>query len=164
MGYVELHDINKLRTGVLDLVLESSARKIGDIGEDKLYLALRNKINIPDNQILRNVYIPTHNGKTTEIDMIVVSKKGLLVFECKNYSGRIYGNMYSKQWTQYVGKKKYPVPNPFMQNHYHVKCLQEYLKQLAAYQLYRSCQQTRAENGRYTIWAQTIIFSARTVL
>ncbi len=47
----------------------------GSAGEQIIYAALRNKIHVPDNQILRNVYIPTDDGKTSEIDILVVFKK-----------------------------------------------------------------------------------------
>ena len=55
----------------------------GSSGERIVYRTLVNQIHVPENQILRNVYIPTADGKTSEIDLLVVSKKGLLVFECK---------------------------------------------------------------------------------
>ncbi|MBQ7529857.1 NERD domain-containing protein, partial [bacterium] len=54
----------------------------------------------------RNVYIRTPNG-TTEIDLIVLSRKGLLVFECKNYNGNIYGDGRRKKWIQYLGRKSF---------------------------------------------------------
>lgn len=64
----------------------------GKSGEQIVYRLLVDKIHVPENQILRNVYVPTEDGKTSEIDILVVSKKGLLVFECKNYAGNIYGD------------------------------------------------------------------------
>ena len=91
-------------------------------------LYLRDKVHIPENQIFRNVYIPTKNGKTSEIDILVLSKKGLLVFECKNYSGNIYGDRKRNKWIQYVGNKKSYFYNPFLQNGGHVKSLRNYLE------------------------------------
>ena len=78
----------------------------GSSGEQIIFLTLNKKLHIPENQILRNVYIPTENGKTSEIDLLVVSKKGLFVFEVKNYAGNIYGDTKRKKWIQYLGKKK----------------------------------------------------------
>lgn len=101
----------------------------GSAGEQIIYTALRNKIHVPDNQILRNVYIPTDDGKTSEIDILVVSKKGLLVFECKNYSGNIYGDMKRSKWVQYLGRQKNYFYNPFLQNKNHIKHLKKYLEQ-----------------------------------
>ena len=99
----------------------------GSAGERAFYLTLCNQFNIPKNQIFRNVYIPTKNDKTVEIDILVVSKKGLFVFECKNYSGNIYGDRNRKKWIQYLGDIKSYFYNPFLQNRSHVVSLKSYL-------------------------------------
>ena len=99
----------------------------GKSGEQIVYRTLIDQIHVPENQILRNVYIPTTGGKTSEIDLLVVSKKGLLVFECKNYAGNVYGDAQRNKWIQYLGKKKSFFYNPFMQNRSHVKHLKKYL-------------------------------------
>ena len=101
----------------------------GSSGERIIYRTLVDQIHVPESQILRNVYVPTVDGKTSEIDLLVVSKKGLLVFECKNYAGNIYGDASRKKWIQYLGKKKSFFYNPFMQNRTHVKHLKKYLEQ-----------------------------------
>ena len=100
----------------------------GSSGEQIVYRMLVDNIHVPENQILRNVYVPAGNGKTSEIDLLVISKKGLLVFECKNYSGNIYGDATRDKWIQYLGKKKSFFYNPFMQNRSHVKYLKKYLE------------------------------------
>lgn len=99
----------------------------GKTGERIIYNTLMDKLHVPENQILRNVYVPTKDGKTSEIDLIVVSKKGLIIFECKNYAGNIYGDRKRKKWIQYLGKKKSYFYNPFLQNQTHAKCLKWYL-------------------------------------
>ena len=100
----------------------------GKSGEQIIYRLLVDKIHVPESQILRNVYVPTEDGKTSEIDILAVSKKGLLVFECKNYAGDIYGDAKRNKWIQYLGKKKSYFYNPFMQNRTHVKHLKKYLE------------------------------------
>ncbi len=100
----------------------------GKSGEQIVYRTLIDQIHVPENQILRNVYVPTTGGKTSEIDLLVVSKKGLLVFECKNYAGNVYGDAQRNKWIQYLGKKKSFFYNPFMQNRSHVKHLKKYLE------------------------------------
>ena len=100
----------------------------GKSGEQIIYRTLVDQIHVPENQILRNVYVPTTDGKTSEIDLLVVSKKGLLVFECKNYAGNVYGDAQRNKWIQYLGKKKSFFYNPFMQNRSHVKHLKKYLE------------------------------------
>ena len=44
----------------------------GKSGERIMYRTLVDENGVPENQILRNVYIPTKGGKTSEIDLIVV--------------------------------------------------------------------------------------------
>ena len=101
----------------------------GSAGERIIFTTLRDKIHVPEKQILRNVYIPTADGRTSEIDILVVSRKGLFVFECKNYAGNIYGDMKRKKWVQYLGKQKSFFYNPFLQNKNHIKHLKKYLEQ-----------------------------------
>ena len=101
----------------------------GACGERLVYLSLVNKYKVPAEQILRNVYIPTNNG-TTEIDLLIVSKKGILVFECKNYSGNVYGDGTKQRWVQYLGGKKHYFLSPIIQNRNHVKRIKEYFSDI----------------------------------
>lgn len=41
---------------------------------------------------MTNLYLPKEDGSTTEIDLIMLSETGILVFESKNYSGWIFGD------------------------------------------------------------------------
>lgn len=76
---------------------------------------------------LCNVYLP-YKGRTSEIDVIMLHEKGIFVFESKNYSGWIFGDEKSQYWTQCLNaKKRNRFYNPIMQNHTHIKALQEYL-------------------------------------
>ena len=101
----------------------------GSSGEQTIYKTLLDRFHVPENQLLRNIYVPTDDGKTSEIDLLVVSKKGILVFECKNYAGNIYGDATRARWVQYLGSKISHFYNPFMQNRSHVKHLKKYLEQ-----------------------------------
>lgn len=101
----------------------------GAAGERKIYLDLIDKYNIPSEQILRNVYIPKKNGQTSEIDLLIISKKAIFVFECKNYAGNIYGDTKKDKWVQYLGKKKSYFYNPLLQNKSHVSALKIYLEE-----------------------------------
>ncbi len=101
----------------------------GSSGERIVYNTLVKNFHIPESQILRNVYIPTGNGKTSEIDLLVVSKKGLFVFECKNYGGCIYGDAKRRNWIQYIGGQKNFFYNPLFQNKNHAKRLQAFLSE-----------------------------------
>lgn len=81
---------------------------------------------------LFNCYLPKVDGETTEIDVILLHESGIYVFESKNYSGWIFGDEDSYQWTQSlsVGKGKTVKKrflNPIIQNKVHLKWLREYL-------------------------------------
>lgn len=52
-----------------------------------------------DGKTLRNVYIPKGNGRTSEIDVMYITEKGIFVFESKNYSGWIFGDEDGQYWT-----------------------------------------------------------------
>lgn len=83
-------------------------------------------------KVLTNIYVPKPSGDTAEIDLLYITRKGLLVLENKNYAGYIFGNESNKNWmaTLYGGYgkvEKYPFYNPVWQNHTHIKCLKEYM-------------------------------------
>ena len=99
----------------------------GASGERILYNTLTKRLKIPENQIFRNVYIPVKNNKTSEIDLLVISKKGIFVFECKNYGGNIYGDAKRKKWVQYIGHQKNYFYNRLFQNKNHVRYLKDFL-------------------------------------
>lgn len=79
-------------------------------------------------KFLFNTYIPKANGETAEIDVIMLTRKGIFVFESKNYSGWIFGSETQRNWYQTLpsgkGKsRKEHFYNPIMQNSSHIKHL-----------------------------------------
>jgi len=79
-------------------------------------------------KILANVYIPKKNGGTSEIDILMITENGILVFESKNFSGWIFGDENSAMWTQSLkGGFKSRFYNPIKQNNSHVSALFDYL-------------------------------------
>jgi hypothetical protein len=75
-------------------------------------------------RILRNIYVPTDDGRTTEIDVLLITQKGIVVFESKNYSGWIFGNEADSQWTMSLpNNEKRRFYNPIRQNRGHIKWL-----------------------------------------
>ena len=68
------------------------------------------------------------NGKTHQIDHIVLSKYGIFVIETKQYNGYIKGSKYDKKWVRYIkGKEPIYYTNPIRQNYGHVKAICELL-------------------------------------
>jgi len=77
--------------------------------------------------VFRNVYVPT-KGRTAEIDVVMLHKKGIFVFESKDYSGWIFGGATQLYWTQsFPNGVKYQFYNPVQQNANHIKALANYL-------------------------------------
>lgn len=81
-----------------------------------------------DGRILRNVYLPEENGNTTEIDLLYITRKGIFVFESKNYSGWIFGNERDTYWTATLPNgDRNRIYNPIRQNRTHMRWLRAYL-------------------------------------
>lgn len=90
------------------------------------FLVLRNLYqNIPGVcKILMNLNIPTSNGDTTEIDLLMFHETGLYVFEVKHFKGTIYGKTSEKYWTQYFRTaQNQSFRNPVFQNQYHLNAI-----------------------------------------
>lgn len=110
-----------------------SAKEIaGKIGEDAVSRAVYTACQFDKRhyKILRNVYIPQKRGNYTEIDVLLLHETGVYVFESKNLSGSVYGDMDHLQWQRYKknGDKEF-IPNPIRQNEGHIRALCEYLNQ-----------------------------------
>ena len=68
------------------------------------------------------------------IDVLLITNKGLFVFESKNYSGWIFGSETQKNWTQTLPKgrgknQKEYFYNPILQNKGYINTLKKILKQ-----------------------------------
>lgn len=103
------------------------SRDVGRIGEYLTYKKLQ-YFEKDKAKFLFNVYIPKDTGETTEIDVLMLTRKGIFVFESKNYSGWIFGSESQKNWYQTLpagrGRShKEHFYNPIMQNSSHIKYL-----------------------------------------
>ena len=86
-------------------------------------------------RFLFNAYIPKKNGKTSEIDVIMICDKGIFVYESKNYSGWIFGRENQKNWYQtFRTGHKETFYNPIMQNRSHIKHLSGLFKNKIPFQ------------------------------
>ncbi|MBQ3913310.1 MAG: NERD domain-containing protein [Lachnospiraceae bacterium] len=124
-----LNDIGNFFTNGEPLKITGFFMGKGEFGEYAAEHVLNNLALTELSQIatLRNVYIET-NGFTTEIDVIAVTEKGIFVLESKNYSGWIFGDMYSQNWMQtFKTGEKNRFYNPIKQNEAHIKKLAKYL-------------------------------------
>lgn len=81
--------------------------------------------------IFHDLYLKKYNGQNTQIDLVLATKVGLIVFEVKDYGGWIFGKGNQNQWTQVLayGHEKYRFYNPVRQNAGHIKELHKQSKQ-----------------------------------
>ena len=96
------------------------------------------KHGIPAQTIFHDLYVKNYNGNFCQIDLVVATKVGIVVFEVKDYSGWIFGAGHNSQWTQVLayGKRKYRLYNPIMQNSKHVSDLKKQLRQFESVPFY----------------------------
>ena len=103
----------------------------GSYGEYLTYKNLK-RFEAEGAKFLFNVYIPMRQGKTTEIDVVMISSKGVFVLESKNYSGWIFGDEEQQYWYQTLPMSKWGIHkekfyNPIKQNNTHIKYLKKIL-------------------------------------
>lgn len=70
------------------------------------------------------------NGRSTQIDHIVVSPYAVFVIETKGYKGWIFGGESTEYWTQSIYGHKSTFYSPLLQNDGHVRFLKFMLKDL----------------------------------
>ncbi len=98
----------------------------GNGSERDLVLTLR-KSNFHPDAIYHDLYFQKRNGSFVQIDLVLATPVGLIVFEVKDYSGWLFGNGKNTYWTQVLsyGKQKYRLYNPLLQNQRHIEELRK---------------------------------------
>lgn len=97
----------------------------GYVGEGRVSYFLKS-LDLDENYIvLHDILLPAKDGKTTQIDHLILSVYGIFVIETKNYKGWIFGDERKKYWTQVIYKKKAKFFSPLYQNYGHIKTLEQ---------------------------------------
>lgn len=130
--FVLLFIIIKIALKIRDnkLIKKVTSLKRGTKSEREFILSLL-KNGIPEQTIFHDLLVRKKDGKFSQIDVVVVTTQGIIVFEVKDFSGWIFGSGNNSHWTKVLayGKKKYRFYNPIKQNNYHIKALKSQLKQ-----------------------------------
>ncbi len=93
----------------------------GLIGELQLYSCLK-ELHF-EKELYKNVY-----AGNAEIDLVMLTRKGLFVFEMKNRAGSIFGRDDGKDWIQRCGRDtENSFYNPINQNAGHIRALKYHL-------------------------------------
>lgn len=79
-------------------------------------------------KLFQNVYIPTHAGYT-EIDTVLLHETGIYVFETKNVSGEVSGDLEMERWKLHLNERtEHSLYNPLKQNQGHIGALLRQLR------------------------------------
>jgi len=103
---------------------------LGERGENQVKRIIGKTVE--NEQYVINNLTLVNDGKTSQIDHIVINPRGIFVIETKNYSGRIYGSEKQLEWTQVLsyGKVKNKFYNPLKQNATHVYIVKKLVEKL----------------------------------
>lgn len=112
------------------VIFLKSAQGRGKVGELKVRCIIGS--NNPGKRYVINDLTLANNGKTAQIDHVVINSNGVFIIETKNYSGTIYGSENQLEWTQVLayGKVKNKFYNPLKQNATHVYCVSQIIGNL----------------------------------
>jgi hypothetical protein len=95
-----------------------------DYIQNESELKVRNclkQLQRPDYYSTHDLTIPKMDG-TSQIDHVIVSRKGIFVIETKSHNGAIYGQEDDYQWTC-IQREKHYFYNPLKQNNGHIKAI-----------------------------------------
>ena len=81
-----------------------------------------------EHYIVNDIIFETPDGKTHQIDHVVIYKTGVFCIETKNIEGLILGNPNIKSWRVYNGNQPYEIYNPILQNKKHIAVLSEFIE------------------------------------
>lgn len=93
----------------------------GKQGEETCIKVL-NRLLAENEYLFTNLLIPTKKDRKTEIDAVIVSRKGAFCIEIKNWVGHISGNETDQYWIQQYddpSKQDKVHRNPYLQNQKH---------------------------------------------
>lgn len=82
--------------------------------------------------VINDLLLPGARGKTSQIDHLVVSTRGIFIIETKSHSGRIVGNEHSQFWSQYFPSQSHTFYNPLLQNRGHLRAIRRILPDVEA--------------------------------
>lgn len=112
------------------LFLLNASKIKGKIGEYITQKVIESYCEKRGYRYLYDIMIENEKVKTSQIDHLIITKKGIAVIETKFHSGTIYGSEYNKNWTYIVRddknkKHKNSYHNPLMQNYGHIEALKK---------------------------------------
>ncbi|RMA79104.1 nuclease-like protein [Metamycoplasma subdolum] len=116
-------------TEPFDQATGKEMNEIRGIQGENIVNSYLNRLVLNDEYLLTNVLLPVRKGNT-EIDSILITRKGIFCIEIKNWIGKIIGNDADLEWIQIyrdARKESKLHKNPVKQNEKHCGVLSKYL-------------------------------------
>ena len=107
------------------------ARRSGKRGE-KMVAKELGRLKKKDYIVINDLMLPSSNGRTSQIDHVVVSTRGIFVIETKNHAGRISGGEHAQYWQQHLSSQSRTFYNPLLQNRGHLRAIRRLLPKIDA--------------------------------
>ncbi|MDE6548324.1 MAG: NERD domain-containing protein [Muribaculaceae bacterium] len=107
------------------------ARRSGKRGE-KMVAKELGRLKKKDYIVINDLMLPSSNGRTSQIDHVVVSSRGIFVIETKNHAGRISGAEHAQYWQQHLSSQSRSLYNPLLQNRSHLRAIRRLLPKMDA--------------------------------
>ncbi|MFM8978035.1 MAG: nuclease-related domain-containing protein [Bacteroidota bacterium] len=94
--------------------------------------------NFSSKALYHDLYLDMTRGHYSQLDIVLATRVGVVVFEVKEMSGWIFGSGHHQQWTQILayGRLRYRFYNPILQNQKHIHDLRSQLPQFAKLPFY----------------------------
>lgn len=80
--------------------------------------------------VLNDIMIKSAAGRTSQIDHVVVSTRGIFVVETKSHAGRISGHESAQYWQQHLSSQSRSFYNPLLQNKSHLRALRRLIPKI----------------------------------
>ncbi|QCX54075.1 nuclease-related domain-containing protein [Elizabethkingia sp. JS20170427COW] len=108
------------------LILQVTGFHRGTESERKLVHTLL-KNGYSPKALFHDLFVPQFRDQYSQVDLVLATKVGLLVFEVKDFTGWLYGTGYKPQWIKILpdSEVKYNFYNPIMQNAQHIRDLKK---------------------------------------
>ncbi len=88
------------------------------------------RIGFSPSDLWHDLYVPKGDGHYAQVDAIAITRQGVVVFEVKDYHGKIYGDENALYWRQYPGGRRgyRTFYSPVRQNSGHIRALRQQLR------------------------------------
>lgn len=82
-----------------------------------------------EHQVFYNLKVYSYMlQKTTQVDIILLTRFGIFVIEAKNFKSKLKGNYSDRMWTGNSGRYYTKIINPVLQNRMHIRAIKRAMR------------------------------------